>query len=237
MIRIAVVEDNADLLDDVVFHLERAGYRVAGYPHGAALDADLAGLAPFDPQLLVLDLGLPGEDGLAIARRLRRARPPLGIVMLTARTALDDRIAGHDSGADNYLCKPVEMEELIAVVGARARRLVPTDERRGEGAAGAAAWRYLVARHTLIAPAGEEIELTASEATLIRLLAAADGQQASRNQLVAALGQDHITYDYRRLEAIVSRLRRKLDRHAAPARPLRALRNQGYVFLEPLTLV
>ena len=75
-----------------------------------------AALANFAPQLLLLDLGLPGEDGLSIAARMRQQHPQLGIVMLTARTQLHERLLGHDQGADHYLCKPVELAELLAVI-------------------------------------------------------------------------------------------------------------------------
>ena len=225
MINIALVEDNEDLLDDVHFNLERAGYRVAGYGDGAALDAAMR--QGFIPDILVLDLGLPGEDGLNIAERLRRSHPQIGIVMLTARTTLSDRIAGLRQGADNYLCKPVAMEELIAVIEARART-IPRDTGQPDS------WQFDGSKFSLNAPDGQSIPLTTAEATLIRLLAGSHGQQANRAEIVAALGENYLSYDPRRLEAIVSRLRRKIAACVPQANPLRALRNQGYVFLDPL---
>lgn len=225
MIRVALIEDNEDLLEDVQFNLERAGYRVTGHSNGATFDAAMRlGLIP---DILVLDLGLPGEDGLSIAERLRRTHPQIGIVMLTARTTLHDRIAGLRQGADNYLCKPVVMEELIAVIEARAR-ILPRD------ASQSGSWQFDGSKFSLNAPDGQSIPLTSAEVILIRLLAGSYGQQASRAEIVAALGENYLSYDPRRLEAIVSRLRRKIADCIPQANPLRALRNQGYVFLDPL---
>src|SRR5690606_2100697 len=131
---------NPDLLDELAFHLRRQGHGVAALPDGVALDAHLAGA---EVDVLVLDLGLPGEDGLSIARRLRRTQPGIAIAMLTARGQLDDRLLGLNSGADIYLVKPVDMRELSAVVESLYRRVhrvaAPPDQPPG--------WR--LERHTL----------------------------------------------------------------------------------------
>ena len=103
---IALVEDNAALRDELVFHLQCAGYAATGLPHGAALQAHLA----HQPCcLVVLDVGLPGEDGLSICATLRAQRPELGVVLLTARGAARDRLNGLHEGADAYLVKPRRM--------------------------------------------------------------------------------------------------------------------------------
>ena len=100
---IALVEDNVALRDELVFHLQCAGYAATGLPHGAALQAHLA----HQPCcLVVLDVGLPGEDGLSICATLRAQRPELGVVLLTARGAARDRLNGLHEGADAYLVKP-----------------------------------------------------------------------------------------------------------------------------------
>ena len=102
MIRIAVLEDNADLRDEVVFHLSHLGHSAVGLNDGLALDRYLA---TGQVDVLVLDLGLPGEDGLTIARRLSVTHPGIAIAMLTARGQLDDRLVGFECGADIYLVK------------------------------------------------------------------------------------------------------------------------------------
>ncbi|OMG54706.1 hypothetical protein BJN45_05715 [Azonexus hydrophilus] len=136
MIRIAVVEDNQDLLD---------------------------------------------EDGLSIAARLRQRHPNLGIVMLTAQITLNDRITGHRQGADNYLCKPVAMEELIAVIEARTRGPLPE-------MAPSRYWQFDTSQLCLNTSDNQSITLTSAEAVLIRRLASSSGQQAHRADIVEALG-------------------------------------------------
>ena len=121
MLTVAIVEDNADVLDDVLFNLGRMGFQASGFTDGAALDAALATGQVWP--VLVLDLGLPGEDGLSIARRLRQSYPAVGIIALTARGRLDDRVAGLNEGFDLYLVKPVDMVELAAAIRAVARRV------------------------------------------------------------------------------------------------------------------
>lgn len=224
MVNVAVVEDNPDVLDDVLFNLGQAGFVVRGYADGRQLQADLCAFAP---QVVVLDIGLPGEDGLSIAQRLRNAQPLLGIVILTARAALQDRVAGHLNGADNYLCKPVAMEELIAVIHARARI----------GQLRQALWRFCPAQLALILPDGQRLELTAGEAALLQTLLDGPNQQASRAELILAMGADPERCDMRRLEVAISRLRSKIRQKYPRGNPLRALRNQGYAFHEPVQIL
>lgn len=226
MTRVAIIEDNQDLLDDVTFSLERAGFTVRGCASGEDFDSLRES---FQPQVVVVDIGLPGEDGLSIVARLRAASPGLGIVMLTARTMLEDRIAGHDQGADNYLCKPVEMEELIAVISARARAI--------DVAAGMTSpWRFNARQLLLQSPDGQGVELTNAERQVLSTLLAAPDQQATRHALILALGGNPNDYDFRRLEVVISRLRQKIRSIRPATTPLRALRNQGYVFAEPVQL-
>lgn len=222
MTRIAVVDDNADLLDDLCFHLSHAGFNVAAGQHGKELNTLLE---HFRPHIVVLDLGLPGEDGLAIACRLRQSHPQLGLVMLTARAGIKNRIAGHEAGADYYLTKPVEFDELITIVRTLARRL---------GSKQPTTWRFASRQLQLHSPQGLALELTTAEAAIIAALQQAPSHQASRKELIEALGGDWITYDERRLEAIISRLRKKIAGITGKEAPLRALRGVGYSFLEPL---
>lgn len=225
--RVIVVEDVPDLCEDLCIHLSDAGFRVVGVADGAGLDAALA-QAP--AELLVLDLGLPGESGVQIATRLRASHPRLGIVMLTGRSLLPDRIAGHAAGADAYLVKPVHMAELVLVLRNLAARLQPPP-------ASPPPWQLDVRAMRLRHPGGVVLALTGAETHLMHTLAAATAQRAGRRALVQALGYRWDTYDERRLEAIVSRLRRKLVGQLGLAdSPLRSLRGEGYAFVEPLVL-
>jgi DNA-binding response OmpR family regulator len=117
--RIVVVDDEDDLRDAVVEYLAREGLRAVGAGSGAELDMLMAREAT---QLVVLDINMPGEDGFSIARRLR-ADSPVGIVMLTSRDALTDRIAGLEIGADDYIAKPFAPRELLARIRTVLRRL------------------------------------------------------------------------------------------------------------------
>lgn len=227
MIRVTIVEDNDDFRDEVLFHLHRAGHEVTGLADSAALDRHLV---EHFCDVLVLDLGLPGEDGLTITRRLA-GRPDLGIVLLTACGTLDDRLAGLSGGADAYLVKPVDFRELVAVVEGVARRL-----RLANRAKSSATWRVRAQCPELIAPDGRVITLTEAEWRLLRALAERGGGEAvCRERLIQVLGHRRHLYDERRLEALVSRLRAKLSAHGDTEHTLlRSVRCVGYRFGAPL---
>ena len=230
MKHIVVVEDNEDLLDEVVFHLERQpDYAVYAARDGRELDACLAA---HPVEVVVLDLGLPGEDGVDISRRLHR-NTALGIVMLTARGTLDERIVGLQTGADAYLVKPVDMRELVAVIESVHRRLchcaepLPADEEEQ-------CWVFYPLRWQVRAPDGQMHGLTAAESRILHVLAESGGQTVSRQSLVAVEGLAALDFDYRRLESTISRLRRKLSRDGQS--PLRAARGLGYAFTDRLRI-
>jgi len=225
MIRVAVVEDDVDLLDDVAFALQDEGLLVTPCADGRALDLHLA--ADY-LDVVVLDIGLPGEDGRSIARRLRRDQPRLGIVMLTARTMVRDRVQGMEDGADVYMCKPVDLRELALVIRALARRL------GSEDVPAAPVLRLIVSENLMITASGQRIELTPLEALVLSRLSRAPGGQATRRQIVEAFGESYLEYDERRLETIVSRMRKKLEAAGLPADTVRAVRGVGYALRVPL---
>lgn len=224
MSRILLVEDNPDLRDELCFQLHHHGHEVLALADGQQVGTQLAAFAP---HILLLDLGLPGEDGLSIAARLRQQQPLLGIIMLTARTQLHERLQGHAQSADHYLCKPVELAELLAVVDSLQRRLAsqqPTSD----------SWQLNALGLCLLSPAGVNIALSRNECLLLQCLLYSAAQQASRRALIQALNEDPLYYDERRLEALVSRLRRKISQaHASPC-PLKSSRNHGYLFAASL---
>jgi DNA-binding response OmpR family regulator len=232
VIHVALVEDNPDLREEVVFHLSRHGHAVTGLPDGAALDAHLT-RSPVD--VLILDLGLPGEDGIEIAGRLRRSRPAIAIAMLTARGQIEDRLLGLKTGADIYLVKPVDMRELSAVVESLYRRV-----HRGppaSPAAGAApVWRLDAYTMELTSPTQESMMLTPTEFNLLRELAGAAPEPVTRVRLAEAIGHPEPDFDYRRLETAMSRLRRKIESCCSDGGALRSARNVGYVFAGAIEL-
>ena len=227
MTRVGLIEDNLDYRAEVAFHLRRNGFEIALENDGTGIDAQLAA-CPCD--LLVLDLGLPVEDGLVIARRLRQQKAGLGIVMLTARGSLDDRLAGLEEGADAYLVKPIDMRELVATLHSVQRRLTAA-------APPSEAWSLIPDTLSICSPAGETIALTATEMDLLKCLAAAAPEPVSREGLAAAIGHSEPDFDYRRLEVSFSRLRKKIETATAGESPIRASRGRGYVFAAPVRLL
>jgi len=222
--RVGLIEDNADYRTEVVFHLRRAGLEIVLESDGIGIDAQLAN-CPCD--LLVLDLGLPVEDGLVIARRLRQQRTGLGIVMLTARGSLDDRLTGLEEGADAYLVKPVDMRELVATLHSVQRRLTTN-----------ASTPSVIGKHwdlnprtlTLTSPEGRPIKISVNEVELLKQLGAACGATVSRRKLAQALGYPNPDFDDRRLEVAISRLRQKIEAVEPDSAVIRAAWGQGYLF-------
>ena len=223
-IAVAIIEDNLDLQDDLMLNLTRRGIACSAFASGEAFDAALKGDCPWT--VLVLDLGLPGEDGLSIARRLRKTHPALGIVMLTARGTVDERIRGMNQGADVYLVKPADMNELAAAIRSVSRRVAAP-------AAAVPAWRLDPLGLKLFSPGGCAIQLTHPESSLIRMLAESPNHFGERDALVAAMGKNPAAYDPRALEVTLSRLRHKLGDDP----PLKAVRSRGYIFTAMLVVL
>lgn len=220
---IAVVEDNLDFLDDVVQKLQRAGHQVSGFPSADRFHERLLS-DRFD--IVILDLGLPECDGLSIARRLRQLDPLVKLVILTARVSEQDAVQGYESGADIFLRKPVNMNELTALIAAMERSLQVVS---GDGLAKEADWWTLDFQGLrLQSSEGQALSLTLSEAQLLLCFSSLPGQQATRKELVEALDENFDSYDARRLENQISRLRRKLSTVEGSLLAIRALRNKGY---------
>lgn len=220
---IVVVEDEEALREEIVFHLQRADHAVTGVGSAAALYRHLS-IAVVD--LIVLDLGLPDEDGLSVAAHLQ-ARG-YGLVILTARSAMEDRILGLQQGADAYLIKPVDFGLLNATIASVFRRLgaLPPNP-----SAFPAEWRLDSANWTLRSPDGQTISLTAKESILLKTLFAIPGEAVDRRTLNRVLQADSDDLDYRRLEALVSRLRHKIAQHTPLLLPIKTVHGVGYAFV------
>lgn len=220
---VVIVEDNPDLRSELEFLLSHLGHKVHSF-------ATAGGFYHFIEQkpfidIVVLDLGLPDEDGLAVAKRLKGI-PGLGIVMLTARGALSDRIQGFESGADVYLTKPVDVGELNAVMESIRRRMQA--ERKVSDVVIPDGIRLDSSGRQLMLANGEVVSLTAAEGTIMKTLVSSGLEAVSRKRLSEALGQDYMLYDERRLEAIVSRLRKKLKEASPEVDFIKAARGIGY---------
>jgi two-component system OmpR family response regulator len=218
-LRIVIVEDNDELCAILVAGLRHFKHEVRGVGDGRALDAALRE-APAD--VVILDIGLPGEDGIEIARRLRQGCN-CGIVMLTARGRVDDRVLSYGIGADLYFVKPVDMRELDAALRSLGRRMFGTPP---------SAWRFNSRTSRLFTPGDREIPLTALECIVIRKLMETPGDNVSRKDIFAALDQPDDQYADKRLEALISRLRSKVRRSDPGFElPVCARHNIGYAFL------
>jgi DNA-binding response OmpR family regulator len=221
--RVLVVEDDHEIADVLRRTLHQEGYevRVAGDGVGA-LDVAEA----FVPDLVVLDLGLPHLDGIEVCRRLR-AGSDSAILMLTARAETADRVDGLDSGADDYLVKPFEREELLARIRALLRRRPP------RGAAALQVADLLLYPDTREVRRGERrIELTSREFELLEHLMRNERMVVSRQRLLDEVwGYDPMA-PTNTIDVFVSNLRRKLEAGGEP-RLLHTKRGAGYVLREP----
>jgi len=225
-LQVIVVEDDDDLREEIGLGLNALGIRADGVPDAASLYRAMAGKR-YD--IAVLDIGLPGEDGLSIAARLRAAGK-IGIVMVTARGKLDDRLYALDRGADAYMVKPVELRELASVLRSVARRLLGAPAgMQAAGGMDSASWSVESGGWVLRSPNGAAVVLSASERVVIERLLQARGEVVPREDLIAALTGEPQEYDPHRLDVLISRLRRKLSAGIDES-PVHVVRGVGYLF-------
>jgi two-component system phosphate regulon response regulator OmpR len=228
--RILVVEDETDLRDAVAEYLGRNGFLVRAAADAAAARAALAE-QPAD--VVLLDLNMPGEDGLSLARWMRAQPACPGIIMVTAASDLADRVVGLELGADDYLGKPFALRELLARVRALARRLLDARPkvRDQQGRRIAMGHNILdLATRRLTTQDGSEIPLTAMEFDLLAAFAERPGRVLSREQLLdLAHDKDSDPFD-RSIDVRITRIRRKIEVDPAHPRIIRTVRGTGYVF-------
>ncbi len=230
-----VVDDDRDIRELLTNYLTRNGFRATAVADGRAMRAALAAHA-FD--LVVLDVMLPGEDGLTLCRELR-ARSNLPILMLTARGDDLDRIVGLEMGADDYLPKPFNPRELLARIKAvlrRARALPDNLHAPQHSFARFDGWTLNFDTRTLHDPAGEAVELSGAEFRLLKIFVERPHRVLNRDQLMDLLhGRDTEPFD-RSIDVQVSRLRQRLGDDAREARLIKTVRGEGYVFTAPVSL-
>ena len=222
---ILVVDDDQRIRDLLKRFLVRNGYLVTT-ARDAGHASRLLGSLAFD--LLVVDVMMPGEDGLSFTRRMiERIDAP--ILMLTARGDTDERIEGLEAGADDYLAKPFEPRELLLRIGAILRRAAPPPET--EAAARVLSFgqiRYDIQRGELAR--GEElIRLTTTEQALMRVFARQPNEPVSRSRLAAELGGPNSDVQERAVDVQITRLRRKIETDPKAPRYLQTVRGSGYM--------
>jgi two-component system torCAD operon response regulator TorR len=208
--------------------LETEGFRVST-AELASQAVELINNYNFD--LVLLDLNLPDEDGLYLARQLR-AKSDVGIIMLTTRKEDIDRVIGLEMGADDYVTKPFFPRELVARVKNLLRRLnTPRGVRRNDGLNGAEVrhfdgWAMDLAKRSLTDPTGRDVNLTRAEYDLLTALVNSAGRVLSRDHLLDAIGSQFWTPVDRTIDVLVSRLRRKME--ADPKAPTIIITSHGY---------
>lgn len=232
--KILIVDDDADVRRMLTEYLGGHGYAVCAVGDGNAMNAQLQRELP---DLVLLDLGLPGEDGITLARHLR-ARHNVGIIMVTASSEPVDRIVGLEVGADDYIAKPFDPRELRARIKSLLRRLpVPA-----AAAAGAAPSKRRVpigrcqldlAARALFDDAGTEVPLTAMEFDLLKAFLDHPNQVLSRDRLLT-LSRDRAWEPFdRSIDIRITRLRRKIEDDPDNPRAIRTVRGAGYMYVPP----
>jgi two-component system phosphate regulon response regulator OmpR len=229
---VLVVDDEPELRTLLGEYFARHGFAVQ-CAHDAAMAREM--LSRGLPQIAILDVNMPGENGLSLARWLREAHPAVGLVMLTTAGESVDRIIGLELGADDYLGKPFEPRELLARVRAVLRRLQASQQAAPAGAADRRVrfgpCRLDLDTRRLHGADGEEIEITAAEYDLLALFARHPNRPLSRDTIMEqAHNRGWDVFD-RSIDLRIMRLRRKIERNPDKPEVLKTVRNVGYVFV------
>lgn len=226
--RVLIVEDDRQVRETVADYLESQGCEVAQAGDGAAMRKALERRLP---EVVLLDLRLPGEDGLALARWLR-AHHEVAIIMVTAAGEVIDRVVGLEVGADDYISKPFDLRELLA-------RMKSVLRRAARPPAGAAASRRVsfgactldLDRHQLTGRDGEEIPLTGMEFDLLRAFAEHPNRVLSRDQLLTLTRNREWEPFDRSIDIRIARLRRKIEADPDKPRTIKTVRGSGYIYI------
>ncbi len=233
--RILMVDDDPGIRDVVSEFLGQHGYQVETAGDGRAMEQALA-RGPVD--LIVLDVMMPGEDGLSICRRLTAQPGGPAIIMLSAMGEDTDRIVGLELGADDYLPKPCNPRELLARIRAVLRRRAEPQPSMEDGLSATchfAGWKLDLVRRELRSPEGVVVNLSSGEFSLLRAFVERPQRILTRDQLLdMARGRDSDAYD-RAIDVQISRLRKKLDDGSNGGELIRTVRSEGYMFVPKVT--
>lgn len=225
---IVLVEDNDDLRELTADALRGEGHRVVALSCAEELEDQARGAAA---DVFLIDLNLPGEDGFSLSRRIRQAHPLVGIIIISARSDLQDKVVGYDSGADWYLPKPVPFAELSAALKsfARRRQAQQVDTVMPSGG-------LRLQQRELHGPGGR-VRLTPAEENLLTAFARAPSGRLENWQLLELFGLDSADVSKTSLEVRITRLRKKLSQVGAPGLCLESIRGIGYQLNLPVQVV
>lgn len=221
---VLILEDHDRLRDMLAQHLMQHGCHAIGVPDGEGMQHVLS-QEPFD--VVVLDLNLPDEDGLSIARRLRASHPDIFIIMMTARNTSADRVAGYDNGADVYISKPSSGDELLAAINSWRRRAA-TQQPSESGV------QLNLQRRELIG--AQTVSLSAVETKILQGLCLAPGLKLDYFRLIELLDHDVNAKGKSSLEVHIARLRKKLIAAGFTTPAIKAIRNEGYQLLDAIVI-
>jgi two-component system phosphate regulon response regulator OmpR len=234
---ILVVDDDHRIRKLLRRYLAEEGFKVSEAPDGEAMRAILMAE---QVDLVLLDLVMPGEDGLSLARRIRHEDEDIPIIILTGKGDLIDRVAGLEAGADDYLAKPFHLREVLARIrtvlrrarvkeAAPSRKTAPSESIAGQ-VLGFQGWRLDLQKRELRRPEGDLVQLTTSEFELLRAFATSANRVLNRDQLMdLAKGREWAAND-RAIDTQVGRLRKKIEREPANPELIKTVRGAGYVF-------
>jgi len=226
--RVILVEDDGDLRDSLIEYLILAGYQVEGVGSGLEFYHHLA-LQPFD--IAVVDLRLPDQDGVVLVEYARK-NSEMGLIILTARDAVEDRVNGYEAGADIYLVKPVDGRELAAAIASLATRR--RESSIGPGSTAPLCWQLDLGGWTLTSPTGACTSLTGKELQFMEQLADCPGRPVARDTILMNLYASDDEAASRALESLVRRLRAKIAGTAGTVSPIKTFHAVGYSFAAEL---
>ncbi|MGB4497970.1 MAG: response regulator transcription factor [Methylococcaceae bacterium] len=224
-LRIIVVEDYTSLREQLVIHLQTDGHLVQGADSGIELD-ELLENSPV-PDILILDLNLPLEDGNSISARMRKAFPHLGIIMHTVRVSTSEKVKGYSHGADMYVSKPASPPEISAAVLSLGRRIRPVTQLD---------WLLDLQKKLLISPSNQRISLLPAELLTLHHLALSTDRIMTSEQLLELLKSVHPDWGKVNLEVHFSRFRKKLSTFLKEEPVIKSVRGVGYQLCLRLTI-
>jgi DNA-binding response OmpR family regulator len=230
--QILVVDDDPRIRQMLIRYFEQEGYRVAAASDGVTMRGHLSANSV---DIILLDVMMPGDDGLTLAREIR-ARSDVGIIMLTGRDEMLDRVVGLEVGADDYVAKPFHLREVLARVKSVLRRRktspdpAPLNQAQAADAIRFEGWILDIGRRQLASPAGVEIALTSGEFDLLVTLARQPGRVFDRDTLMdLTRGRTWEAFD-RTIDAQIARLRKKVEDNPQKPAFIKSVRGVGYVF-------
>lgn len=221
-----LVEDDAALSELIASYLQRFDYDVAVINRG---DRALDGLLRLCPDLVILDLMLPGLDGLHVCRQLRDEAPGLPIIMLTARDNSDDQILGLETGADDYVAKPCEPRVLLARIRTLLRRSAAAPRQRDDQQKIVLGQLTIDLAERQVQWRAQDVELSSGEYNLLQVLASHVGEVLSRDQLIGQLRGIEFNGVDRSVDVAISKLRRKFEDDPAEPRKIKTVWGKGYL--------